>query len=236
MYPDDELYFSLNHRRPLFEAEDDDNGAADQGGDAAPANNTEAPAEDNNQEEAPAENEDNAEEAPNDNNDEEAEEDFEINGEGDEEGGDEEGNDEGGDEEETTTEEPGEVSLGDNPDYTNANIEKEKEIYDTLSPEEQQMKDKNLRKLYADLYTNINQIIDKLDSISIEMEDVNTQAKRLIMILYEYKQLIHDYFSNLYNSKSYIENLQNFEKYKLFLFGIQNIINTLNSISDKEND
>lgn len=230
---DDYLNFSLSpHRRPLFEADDDEAEAGGEGNNP-PAETNQGNAEEtqdaNNEEEAPAEEqqEENPDEEP-------PEEDFNIEG-GDEDEEGEEGDEEGGDEEPAEEPaDPGEVALGDNPDYTDPNIENEKEIYDSLSPEEQQMKDKNLRKQYADLYTNINQITDKLDSISTEMEDINLQIKRLLMILYEYKQLIHDYFSNLYNSKSYIENLQNYEKYKLFLYGIKNIIDSIDNVSDKD--
>ena len=99
----------------------------------------------------------------------------------------------------------------------------ERELFDSLSPEEQKMKNTMLKQLYVDLYNNCGSIITKLNDVSTEVDSVNAQIKRSLTMLFELKQMIRDYFSNMYESKSYIENDIMFNRYLSMLNAVKNI-------------
>lgn len=92
----------------------------------------------------------------------------------------------------------------------------EKELYSTLSPEERIMKNKILKRQYVTLYNTCQNAIDKFNNIT-SLEDVDSQIRRASNILYDLKNMISDYVLNVYNSKSYIENDVQFNRYLAIL-------------------
>ena len=107
--------------------------------------------------------------------------------------------------------------------------EAERQLFDSLSPEEQAIKNNMLKKLYIELYTNCNNITDKLNNIGSELDEVNPQIKRVLALLFNLKQMIDDYLTNIYKTKSYIENDIMFNRYLSVLNSVKNIIKDINN-------
>lgn len=107
----------------------------------------------------------------------------------------------------------------------------EKELFDSLSPEEQKAKNEMLKKLYVDLYAKCGSLIDKINNISADVDVANLQLKRLINMIFDLRTMINDYFNNIYDSKSYIENDIMFNRYLSILTSSESIL----KIVDKAN-
>jgi hypothetical protein len=108
--------------------------------------------------------------------------------------------------------------------------QKERELFDSLSPEEQKMKNAILKKLYVELYDDCDVIIDKFNSVSSDMDKVSIQVKRTLSILFNLKQMINDYFLNIFDSKTYIENDIMFNRYLSILNNVKNVTKGMDSI------
>jgi hypothetical protein len=102
-------------------------------------------------------------------------------------------------------------SGGDGGDGSEAGVDtaakkRDREIFDTLSPEEQKLKMVKLKELYMKLYSRCGQIIEKYDSLGVRYEDLVEPIKNSINALYSLKDTISSYLLYLFDSKSYIEN------------------------------
>ena len=169
----------------LREAEDDN---ADQKQEENTAN-------DQAEEIAPAENTDNNADAGG------ADEDFDIDA------NDDLGDDTGDGNEDTG----GDNSATDNADGSEAGVDtaakkRDREIFESLSPEEQKLKLVKLKELYMKLYARCEQIIEKYDSLGVKYEDLVIPIKNSVNALYSLKDTISSYLLYLFDSKSYIEN------------------------------
>lgn len=190
----------FDQRLLLFEAEDDDNAA--QNPEDAGTNDTANP-----EDTSDAGNDDNADDN-NDNNDDGGDDDFNIDT--DDSGLDtDSGNDEGGD---TSNPEDSGSSGGegnsaeDQVNVDNEDKQKDREIFDSLSPQEQKLKIVKLKQSYMDLYSRCDQIIEKYDAVGVEFENFGEVVKGSLNALYSLKEMISNYLLYLFDSKSYIEN------------------------------
>lgn len=100
-----------------------------------------------------------------------------------------------------------------NVDVDNAAKKKDREIFDTLSPQEQKIKTVKLKELFMDLYNRCDQIMDKYDSIGVDYEDLGLPIHKSIEALYGLKQMISTYLLYLFDSKTYIENDIQFNRF-----------------------
>ena len=124
----------------------------------------------------------------------------------------------------------------DAPPSTSKVKETEKEIFDSLSPEEKKNKTKELKNLFMDLYSNCNNIIDRLNQIAVEIDEVHPQVRRTINVLFETKKMISDYLLNIFDSKSYIENDIMFNTYLSVFNSVKNITNEIKNIYKDDNE
>ena len=95
--------------------------------------------------------------------------------------------------------------------------ERDRQIFDTLSPQEQTLKIFTLKKLYKDLYDRCDGLIKKYDTLGVEFEEYSMIIKKSLDTLHGLKDLIADYYENLFDSKSYYQNDVNFNCYLLVL-------------------
>ena len=198
----DEIDFSSPFERQssvlrfLQEAPEDEAGAApeDEGFEEAPANAEANTGTDNTatEEDTPA-NEDN--------------DDFTIDASDDGIDDTEGGGDTGGTEGDNSSPETQNV------DVDNAAKKKDREIFDSLSPQEQKIKTVKLKELFMDLYNRCDQIMDKYDNIGVDYEDLGLPIHKSIEALYGLKQMISTYLLYLFDSKSYIENDIQFNRF-----------------------
>ena len=104
--------------------------------------------------------------------------------------------------------------------------QKDRELFASMTPQEQKMKIVKLKESYKELYERIGQIIEKYDAISLEFEDYGHIIKKSLDVLNDLKSYIADYMLELFDSKSYIENDVMFNRYLI-------ILNTIKKTTDE---
>ena len=138
-----------------------------------------------------------------------------------------------------------EYSLEDNPDDTddepsgednpdddmtdaevNELVEKEKELFANITPEQMSIKDKELKTNFSKLYMDIEKIIYKCKKVSVSQENqrvfdfINKKLKETL-------DSINEYVYNTYSSKSYLQNLNQYNIYIIILKNIEKLFNEL---------
>ena len=143
----------------------------------------------------------------------------------------------GGGEDTTTTDNSG----GESADGSEAGVDTEakkrdREIFDTLSPEEQKLKIVKLKELYMKLYSRCSQIIEKYDSLGVHYEDLTEPIKNSVNALYSLKDTISSYLLYLFDSKSYIENDIMFNRFLVVMNQIKLITKDMRDAHKEEID
>lgn len=186
-------------------------------------NNTQDTQSDNNQ----------AEETNNDQNNEDqqqdTDEDYSINTDEDKSQTDDTGEGEGND---TDTDN----SSNDNTQSSEPEEENEldKELFDNLTDDEKKRKVNTLKKLYIDLYSKCNALIEKFNQMSEGDQDLQEVSKRVLKIIYDLKEYISYYVLNIFDNKSYLENDINFNRYLLILNGVKDAVGDIAKSKEKE--
>ena len=196
--------------------------------------------------------ENNQDEGGNDNQNQGEEDEYQMNdpeaddaGEGNDQGAEgEEGND--GNEDEYQMNDPeaddtGEGSEGtddtagseptDDPSSKLKDIEKS--IFDQLTPEQQAAKTKELKSLYTDTYNKCQTIVDMVSTAEKEP----SQAKvydYIINNLVDLQKYIRDYLDDIFDSKTYIENMTELQKYLAILDTINNVFEEIKKGSETQ--
>ena len=165
-----------------------------------------------------------------DNTDTEGEDEYNVT-DPDEEGADDnqdnpdegEGEDDGGDEYNVTDPDEGgddntdDTSSTENTDDPSAKLkELEKSIFDQLSDEMKAAKTTELKKLYTDTYDKCQSIIDTISGAEKQPNQVKVYDYILNNLL-DLQRYIKDYLSNIFDSKTYIENMTELQKYLAIL-------------------
>ena len=195
-------------------------------------------------EEGQEENPEGEEETQEDNPDENEDDDYSMD---DEEGQEENPDDEGGEENpegedddySMDDEEGGEGEEEPTDDSTDQNDPSqklkdiEKSIFDQLTPEQQESKTQELKNLYSSTYEKCQDIIDTITNV----EKAPNQAKVYDYImnnLVDLQKYIRDYLDNLFDSKTYIENMTELQKYLAILDTINNVFEEMRKASENE--
>ena len=165
-----------------------------------------------------------------DNADTEGEDEYNVT-DPDEEGADDnqdnpdegEGEDDGGDEYNVTDPDEGgddntdDTSSTEDADDPSAKLkELEKSIFDQLSDEMKAAKTTELKKLYTDTYDKCQSIIDTISGAEKQPNQVKVYDYILNNLL-DLQRYIKDYLSNIFDSKTYIENMTELQKYLAIL-------------------
>lgn len=203
---------------------------ADQGNDQndATQNNQDDQQTDQNQE-------DGTDNGGDDDDDNPSDDDFNIDADddtGDDDGGDTDAADTSTDDNEPTAEEDAANDKSSEKDIK----AKEKEIFASLSPAEQRVKNKQLKNRFKDLYDNCSNIIEKINEIGGDIQSVSPQLKRTISILFEIKSNIYDYLMDLYDANGYFENEIMYNKYLVMLNSVKNILVEIDKAYDPDKD
>lgn len=231
----------LMKRRFLFEDGEEDNQANDNtgatptvdtqddgGGDTDNTEDTETGDTDNTEEENTDDKntDENQEEENTENEDQNEDDDYDIDTEPDaEENTDDAGTDEGGEDQNTETDTGTDTE----------DKELDRQMFDSLSDSEKERKIATLKKLYMELYSKCNILIDKFNQITDDgNDDFKPVVKRILTVLYDLKEYISYYLLNVYDSNSYIENDINFNRYLSVLNGIKHITEELQKEKNKE--
>ena len=109
----------------------------------------------------------------------------------------------------------------------NEDKQKDREIFDSLSPQEQKLKIVKLKQSYMDLYSRCDQIIEKYDAVGVEFDNLADVIKGSLNALYSLKEMISHYLLYLFDSKSYIENDITFNRFLTAMNQIKLITKTM---------
>lgn len=219
-------------RYPIFEADGDENTQQQ-------TQNTDQQATDITQDNAPAEdttqdNTENQDQNQDDTQDAGGDDEFNIDADMDIDAGDDDmgGGDTGGGGGGGSSVTPEEEEPVDNED-----TRRDKELYDSLSPQEQKERNIKQKELFFQLYSNCDYVIDKLNNISdADLEEYGVQIRKTLSMLFDLKQMVSDYATKLYDSKSYIENDIMFNRYLSILNTVKNITSDIRKSYKTEED
>lgn len=106
---------------------------------------------------------------------------------------------------------------------------KDRKLFDSLSIPEQRIKVKELKMMFGELYTNCNNIVDRFNSLSFAAEDIAPQVRRAMNIVFELRNMISSYILNIYDTKSYIENDIEFNRFLSILNSVKNVMKSIKS-------
>lgn len=95
-------------------------------------------------------------------------------------------------------------------------------IYDELTPEEKKKRDTVLRHQYKDLYMAINGIIDDTSQFP-NTSDTNKTIRLLIRNLRDFKEYISFYMTDVYSTKSHLENKIQYDTFMQILHAVEKI-------------
>lgn len=204
---------SLMKRRFLFEADDDGTDTGNTSGEATDTGEDSAGTDDSTTTDDTAEtSDDNTEE-------ENTDDDFSIDASPEEDDGTGE---DGSMDDTTTTDDTS--SSDDMSSDTQEESELDAAMFETLSDTEKRTKIAELKKLFMDLYSKSDVLVDKFNTIDEDDDEFNPVVKRIIKLLYDAKEYVSYYLLNIFDSKSYLENMVVFKRHLVMLNGIKKIV------------
>ena len=170
-----------------------------------------------------------AEESPADNNDtstdnSSGDDDFDIDASLDDEGSGNNTDNSGLGEEDSSPSSSSDISSGSSSDTGDEEVNDDNtDIFVSLTAEEQQIKIKELKRLYQNLYTSCDEILDRINNL--ELNEDNLQIiTRISYSMYDLKRYISEYLISVFPRKSYIENDIAFNRFLSIVKSIATIL------------
>ena len=114
-------------------------------------------------------------------------------------------------------------------------VEANTDIFSSLTAEEQAIKIRELKNLFNNLYTSIDDNITKLDNLGTTEDNIQAVTK-LTTCMYNLKTYISDYIQFIFPNKSYIENDISFNRFLAIIKSITTIMNDLYKKMEDEKD
>ena len=110
----------------------------------------------------------------------------------------------------------------------------EDSIFNQLSPEQQKSKIKELKNLYDDVYDRCQTVINMVASSEKDPQHAKVYDY-VVNSLVDLQKYIRDYLSSIFDSKTYIENMTELQKYLAILDTVSNVFKEIkNSIKDDD--
>lgn len=97
------------------------------------------------------------------------------------------------------------------------------DIFASLSKEEQQVKILELKKLFANLYSSTDDILDKINNIETDENNIHV-INRISMTIFNLRKYIADYIENSFGYKSYIENDITFNRFLSIINSVSSVL------------
>lgn len=111
---------------------------------------------------------------------------------------------------------------------TDSNLKQlEGELFDQLTPEQQTIKINELKKCFQELYERCDNLIQLLNDVSAPDENSSKVFEYLNDNLIDLKQYIYDYFTYTFETKLYIENSAQYQKYIALLNSLNGVLEEL---------
>lgn len=114
-------------------------------------------------------------------------------------------------------------------------IEANTDIFSSLTAEEQQIKIKELKTLYSNLYTSCDDVLARINKLDINEDNLET-ISRISSSLYDIKIYISDYLTMVFPTKSYVENDVTFVRFLTIIKSITEILDDVAKKFAKENE
>lgn len=108
------------------------------------------------------------------------------------------------------------------------------DIFSSLSAEEQQIKIKELKGLYQQMYTSCDELLDRINNLEFT-EDSLPVMTRITYALYDLKKYVSEYIISIFPRKSYIENDIAFNRFLMILNSVKDILSKYQKKSEKDN-
>ena len=97
------------------------------------------------------------------------------------------------------------------------------DIFSSLSAEEQQIKIKELKGLFQQMYTSCDEILDRINNLEFTEDNLPIMT-RITYSLYDFKKYISEYIISIFPRKSYIENDIAFNRFLMILNSVKDIL------------
>ena len=150
-------------------------------------------------------------------------EEFSMDGGSDEGGGEESGETSGEEGESTDGETTDDTSSSEDSGINPKLQELEEVIFDNLSDAEKQLKIKELKELYIAVYNKCTSITDMM--AEIRRDEATIQIIEYISnTLIDLKQYVNDYINEIFDNKTYVENLSQLQKYIMVFNAINKVL------------
>ena len=107
----------------------------------------------------------------------------------------------------------------------------EEELYSNLSPEQLDIKHKELKTQFLNMYDLTTSIIEKIGDASVNEENIGT-IEYISNQLSTLRTMLTDYINSVYKTKSYIENSINYNRFLAVLNGINKILEEMTKKQD----
>ena len=107
------------------------------------------------------------------------------------------------------------------------------DIFSSLSAEEQQIKIKELKGLYQQMYTSCDELLDRINNLEFT-EDSLPIMTRITYALYDLKKYISEYIISVFPRKSYIENDIAFNRFLMILNSVKDILSRYQKKSERD--
>lgn len=139
----------------------------------------------------------------------------------------------GDDTEDTSSDTGSDTSTGSDEEAKIDELKKqEEELYSNLTPEQLDLRHKELKEQYLSMYDLIVSILDRINEASVDEEKIEI-VKYISDTLENLKKMIVDYMKYSYKMKSYIENSINYNRFLAVLNGMNKILEEMNKTEDK---
>ena len=111
------------------------------------------------------------------------------------------------------------------------NKKAEEEIFSNLTHDQLDIKHKELKNQYLQMYDMTSEIIDRISSINIS-EDITFVVDYVSTTLSNLRDMVVDYINDVYKTKSYTENLINYNRFLATLSGINKILEEIDKTEE----
>ena len=108
---------------------------------------------------------------------------------------------------------------------------KEEEILADLTPEELDIKHRELKKQFLAMFDTTTNLIERINNISLNTEHIPV-IEYISNKLAQLRTMLCDYMESVYKTKSYTENYVNYNRFLAALNGISKILEEINKNDD----
>lgn len=109
------------------------------------------------------------------------------------------------------------------------------DMFYSLSAEEQQLKIMELKKLFSNLYSSCNDLIERINDLDVSEDNIK-QIGRISAVMNDARDYIADYIIHIFPSRSFIENDIAFNKFLMIINSVSNVLDKIITKELKDND